>query len=586
MSKGEGTMFGNLPLLIKQMVYFSCITLILVVVGFVGLFGMQSVSSRLRDATESAPLIHAAMEMKMAVANDLQLFKSLEAAQWPDEVASIREAHAKIAGTFVSLGRAIIKGGETDVGRIEATGDEQLTRVVGDALAFYHESLDSKFNLLADLIIKKISAEPYDYELLDQLGAEAGQNGESIIARLKDVEKSVQQSIVSVNRKVRQAVARANRFMLGGIAVGVLLALLLGSVSTRNMTQPIKQVVQLAQQMAEGDFTHSVTIDRKDEIGMLVGALNRLVQQMERMLGQVVGGVDTLHASSTEMTRISQRVGRGADLTVEKSNTVAAAVEEMSASMHSVSSASQQATANVNAIADTVAGTTETIKTIAHHSQSARSIAGNAVSQANRTSSKMNDLGGAAGAIGKVTEVITEISEQTNLLALNATIEAARAGEAGKGFGVVANEIKELARQTAEATHEIKEKIEGIQHSTAETVGEMEQITAVIGQMNEIVETIATSVDEQLTTSEIVAGNVREAASGFEEINTNVAQCSLANERIAGEIGDVKASADDLNRTGDDVDSNIKEMSHLAEKLHDMVNHFQVRSSTRVGDDS
>ena len=75
-----------------------------------------------------------------------------------------------------------------------------------------------------------------------------------------------------------------------------------------------------------------------------------------------------------------------------------------------------------------------------------------------------------AQSISKVTEVITEISEQTNLLALNATIEAARAGEAGKGFAVVANEIKELAKQTAEATKEIKTKIEGIQTSTSDIV--------------------------------------------------------------------------------------------------------------------
>lgn len=92
---------------------------------------------------------------------------------------------------------------------------------------------------------------------------------------------------------------------------------------------------------------------------------------------------------------------------------------------------------------------------------------------------------------------ITEISEQTNLLALNATIEAARAGEAGKGFAVVANEIKELARQTADATSEIKEQIEGIQGSTSGTVSEIDEILKVINDVNEIVSNIATAVEEQ-----------------------------------------------------------------------------------------
>jgi len=82
----------------------------------------------------------------------------------------------------------------------------------------------------------------------------------------------------------------------------------------------------------------------------------------------------------------------------------------------------------------------------------------------------MTELGMAAQTVDKVTEAITEIFEQTNLLALNATIEAARAGEAGKGFAVVANEIKELAKQTATATHNIKQQIEGVQQTAADSI--------------------------------------------------------------------------------------------------------------------
>jgi methyl-accepting chemotaxis protein len=199
------------------------------------------------------------------------------------------------------------------------------------------------------------------------------------------------------------------------------------------------------------------------------------------------------------------------------------------------------------------------------------------VAQADHASEKMNALGGAANAISKVTEVITEISEQTNLLALNATIEAARAGEAGKGFAVVANEIKGLARQTAEATQEIKAKIDDIQHSTDETVGEMRQISEVINQVNDIVGTIATSVDHQLATTEEVAGNVREASLGFGEINQNVAQCSGVTGQISADIGEVKASADELTQTSVDVEFNVKELSQVAEKLHEVVENFQVR---------
>lgn len=116
---------------------------------------------------------------------------------------------------------------------------------------------------------------------------------------------------------------------------------------------------------------------------------------------------------------------------------------------------------------------TSTINEIAQNSEKARTITGESVRKAQGVSVQVDELGNTVQKIGKITEVISKISEQTNLLALNATIEAARAGEAGKGFAVVANEIKELARQTAEATQQIKGQIEGIQNSAAGTVSEI-----------------------------------------------------------------------------------------------------------------
>jgi methyl-accepting chemotaxis protein len=184
-----------------------------------------------------------------------------------------------------------------------------------------------------------------------------------------------------------------------------------------------------------------------------------------------------------------------------RSNSVAGAAEAMSATMNSVAAASEQTATNVNMVASATEEMTATVQEIAHNSEKARTITESAVTQAGSASQKVGELGRAANEISNVTEVITEISEQTNLLALNATIEAARAGEAGKGFAVVANEIKELAKQTAQATQEIKAKIEGIQGSTAGTVNQIEQITGVINEVNEIVGTIATAVEEQAATS-------------------------------------------------------------------------------------
>ncbi len=124
----------------------------------------------------------------------------------------------------------------------------------------------------------------------------------------------------------------------------------------------------------------------------------------------------------------------------------------------------------------------------------------------------MDDLGESTIRIGRDTEAITEISEQTNLLALNTTIEAARAGEAGKGFVVVANEIKELARQTASATVDIKNQITEMPATSSTTVNDIKEISVVIVELNNVINTITTEVEEQSAATNEMAGNIAQTS--------------------------------------------------------------------------
>ena len=190
---------------------------------------------------------------------------------------------------------------------------------------------------------------------------------------------------------------------------------------------------------------------------------------------------------------------------------------------------------------------------------------------------QMQKLGQAAQEIGHVTETITNISAQTNLLALNATIEAARAGSAGKGFAVVANEIKELARQTAEATEDIKARIAGVQGSTGMAITDIDQITAVIKEVGGIVSGIAAAIEEQATVTKDVAGNIAQASAGVRDANEHIAQTAEVSKTIARDIAGVNAAVADIRHGGEQVQVSAAELSQLAEQLKAQVAQFRMQ---------
>jgi len=196
-------------------------------------------------------------------------------------------------------------------------------------------------------------------------------------------------------------------------------------------------------------------------------------------------------------------VAKSADDMQGTAQTLAAAAEQTNQQSSTVSAASEELSASVTEIARQIAESTKIITM--------------AVDEAKKSEKMVSELVSAAEKIGDVSQLIADIAGQTNLLALNATIEAARAGEAGKGFAVVASEVKSLANQTAKATEEIKQQIDGIQaasHTTARAIGEIGQI---IGQVSEISTSISSAVEEQSAATQEVSSNIAGVTQAAQE---------------------------------------------------------------------
>ncbi len=251
-------------------------------------------------------------------------------------------------------------------------------------------------------------------------------------------------------------------------------------------------------------------------------------------LRTVSENAQALSASSEELTAVSQQMSANSEETSTQANVVA--------------SASEQVTKNVATVATAAEEMSASVKEIAKNASDAAKVATQAVKVADDTNKTVGKLGESSIEIGKVIKVITSIAQQTNLLALNATIEAARAGEAGKGFAVVANEVKELAKQTATATEEISQKIEAIQNDTKGAVSAIEEIGKIINQINDIQNTIASSVEEQTATTNEIARNAAEAAKGSNEISKNITNVSEAARSTTEGANNTLTAATELSK--------------------------------------
>jgi len=369
-----------------------------------------------------------------------------------------------------------------------------------------------------------------------------------------------------------------------------------------NIIRRLMLLVGSAQKLSEGDLTSSIYRDGKDEIARMGHALvgfrdtareaeatraeaerlrqkreeekanqeeesrqaekaaqeekERLAAEAEKQKqedrnhladdfeGSVKHLVEKFAAATSEMTVMAQSMSEAAEDTSRLSSTVTSASDMASSSVNSVAAATEELSSSINEISRQVT--------------QAASIAGEAVSEAERTNVMVNSLNEAASKIGDVVGLINDIAGQTNLLALNATIEAARAGDAGKGFAVVASEVKNLATQTAKATEEISEQIKAVQEETGNAVGAIGGITATIGSINEIATTISAAVEEQGAATGEISRSVQQAAEGSQDVSQNITSVNEAAASTGKTAGQVREVSDQLVQEVSNLDAEVE----------------------------
>ncbi len=547
---------------------FGSLTLWALLLGVTGWWSVTAIDARMKQSFADLEAEAVAHEIKEDLDDELLNVWSYAVLQSEPE----RRERA------VAIARLRSSADQRLAGLLSVAPTEEARRLLG-ALSGHVQTMRQ----LSDRVMNLAGAGKHD-EATRLCASEGRAAGEKVDAAARKVQEFHRHGVAKAKTTIATQLT-TSRVTLAGLGLAALVvATFFGVVVARSITAPMAEAVGLMERISDGDLTGSVSPSlrsRRDEMGDLARAIDAMSRRLREVFGEVSQTVATLAGASEEMTQSATSSATNVRSTSEKATTVAAAAEEMSANAISVANGMALATDNLATVATATEEMTSTIGEIAGNSERARAITAEATQQARQVTASMQELNRAAQAIGKVTETITTISDQTKLLALNATIEAARAGAAGKGFAVVAHEIKELARQTAEATEDIRSKIEGIQTSTTGTFADLERIAAVIEQVSENVNSTASAIEEQSIVTKDIARNVAEAVTGVKEANDRVAEISSVSQTVARDIATVNHAAGEIASGSEQVLTSAAELARLAEELRGAVARFRTESGER-----
>lgn len=377
------------------------------------------------------------------------------------------------------------------------------------------------------------------------------------------------------------------------ILVSIIISAIVIYLLSRKITKPILAAANQAERLANGDLTVYIpeaSLKRKDELGMLANSFSGMIQNFKTIITQINETADKVAASSQELYASGEQVGTAAEDVGRTILGISTGAEEQSTNINSallnlrnlINQINEVNTSTHNMQKTTVRMIDDITRGSKTASESIDSI-NNLKADTEGVSKVIFNLGNTSNQIGEIIELITGIAEQTNLLALNAAIEAARAGEAGRGFSVVADEIRKLAEESADASGRIAKLIVEVRSGVDTAVNKMDSsiksVNSSVKAIQENGETFSVIYQQAEQLKGIVANvteSVKIMTESSRDFEDTMQQINETSHEFAANAEGVSAASEEQIALTEEIVTASKAMAEMSEELSELIKSFKL----------